>query len=132
MVIDGMTEAMVLHSLDPDHNADVARFMATLPRVLTKTGASVIVIDHVTKARESRGRYAIGAQHKLAAIDKTTLVLSRLLSSRSGGSTTTSRNGASSRRPSRRTSSRCGTWSATSASVRWPTWSSTRRSSIAT
>jgi hypothetical protein len=32
-------------------------------------GPAVALIDHVTKAAEGRGRYAIGAQHKLAGID---------------------------------------------------------------
>lgn len=69
VVLDGVTEAMALLGLDPDANADVARFLTELVRPLTAGGAGVALIDHVTKARESRGRYAIGAQHKLAGLD---------------------------------------------------------------
>lgn len=69
VVIDGVTEAMSAHGLDPLSNADVATFNAKLPRPWAATGSIVVMIDHVTKAREGRGRYAIGAQHKLSAVD---------------------------------------------------------------
>lgn len=69
VVIDGMTEAMALHGLDPQDNGDTATFMRLLPRRATAAGAAVVIIDHVTKDRETRGRWAIGAQHKLAALD---------------------------------------------------------------
>jgi hypothetical protein len=69
VVIDGVTEAMAAHGLDPNSNADVASFNGRLPRRFAASGATVVMIDHVTKNRESRGRYAIGAQHKLSAVD---------------------------------------------------------------
>lgn len=68
-VVDGVTEAMVLHGLDPLSNRDVAKFMELLPRALAKTGATVLLIDHTVKSTESRSRFAIGAQHKLAGLD---------------------------------------------------------------
>jgi len=68
-VIDGVTEAMTMHGLKLEDNADYAAFHGALPRRLAGTGASVVQIDHVTKDRENRGRWAIGAQHKLAAMD---------------------------------------------------------------
>lgn len=67
-VIDGVTEAMTAHDLDPDKNRDSAKFIAMLPRPLARAGAAVIQVDHVTKNPETRGRYAIGAQHKRAAV----------------------------------------------------------------
>jgi AAA domain len=75
VVIDGVTEGMAAHGLDPLSNADVAAFNARLPRPFADTGAIVAMIDHVTKNREARGRYAIGAQHKLAAVDGAAYVL---------------------------------------------------------
>jgi hypothetical protein len=66
--VDGITEAMAAHGLNPIDNADVARFAGILPRPLADAGAVVVLIDHVSKSREARGRYAIGAQHKLAAV----------------------------------------------------------------
>ena len=68
-VIDGVTEAMTMHGLSLEANADYARFHGALPRRLALAGAAVVQIDHVTKNAETRGRYAIGAQHKLAAMD---------------------------------------------------------------
>lgn len=70
VVIDGVTEAMVIHQLKLEDNTDVAHFLELLPRrIITHCGAAVLLIDHVTKSREQRGRYAIGGQHKLAGID---------------------------------------------------------------
>ena len=60
--MDGITEAMSLHGLQLQDNNDVARFMVMLPRRFARTGAAALLIDHVTKDRETRGRYAIGAQ----------------------------------------------------------------------
>lgn len=68
-VIDGVTEAMVLHGLSPDSNPDVAAFFALFPRPLADAGVAVAMIDHVTKDKETRGRWAIGAQHKMAGIN---------------------------------------------------------------
>ena len=68
-VIDGVTEAMTLHDLDLRDNGDSARFVALLCRPLADQGCSVWQVDHVTKDRDGRGRFAIGAQHKLAGID---------------------------------------------------------------
>lgn len=68
-VIDGITEAMVLHGLSPDDNSDIAKWRSLLPRPLAAAGASVLEVDHVTKNPDSRGRFAIGGQHKLAQLD---------------------------------------------------------------
>ncbi len=67
-VIDGLSEAYALLGLDPYSNADAAKFLTALPRPIAGRGAAVVEVDHVVKSRESRGRYALGAQHKLAGI----------------------------------------------------------------
>lgn len=67
-VIDGVTEAMTTEGLELISNADIAIWMRLLPKRIAAGGAAVICIDHVTKATEGRGRYAIGGQHKLAGI----------------------------------------------------------------
>lgn len=67
-VIDGVTEAMVTEGLDLIGNSDVATWMRRLPKFIAGRGPAVAVIDHVTKSRESQGRYAIGGQHKLAGL----------------------------------------------------------------
>ncbi|MBA8794929.1 hypothetical protein FHX74_002557 [Friedmanniella endophytica] len=65
VVLDGITEAMGLHGLDPLKNADAAIFGRRVTKRITDTGAAVVSLDHVTKDRENRGRYALGAVHKL-------------------------------------------------------------------
>jgi len=67
-ILDGLTEAFGLEGLDTNSNEDVAKWFRRLPRNLVKFGMAVLQIDHVTKAKEGRGRYALGAQHKLAGI----------------------------------------------------------------
>lgn len=67
-IIDGLSEAYALLGLDPYSNLDAAVFLARLARPIGATGAAVLLIDHVTKAKDTRSRYALGAQHKLAGI----------------------------------------------------------------
>lgn len=72
VVVDGVTEAMALHGLDPLSNRDVAAFATNIPRIATANAAAFVAIDHVAKGENGRG--AIGAQHKLAALDASYLV----------------------------------------------------------
>lgn len=67
-ILDGITEAMTLHGLDPLDNAAAATFRRMLPCRITEAGAASVNLDHVTKSREGRGRYAIGAVHKINAL----------------------------------------------------------------
>jgi hypothetical protein len=70
VILDGVTEGMVLHGLAPDKgNEDVARWFGLLPRPLADAGPAVLQLDHVPKDKDNRGRYAIGGQHKLAGLD---------------------------------------------------------------
>ena len=67
-VVDGLTEAYELLGLDPLSNKDATKFLRRLPRPIARSGAAVVEIDHVNRNPEQRGRYAIGAQHKLAGV----------------------------------------------------------------
>lgn len=69
VILDGVTEAMTLHGLDLNANADVATFYSMLPRWIADHGPAVVMIDHVVKDGEKQGRWALGGQHKLAGID---------------------------------------------------------------
>lgn len=69
VVVDGLTEVLTLEGLDLRDNVEVARWLALLPRPIARSGAAVLLIDHVAKDKDTRGRYAIGAQHKLAGVD---------------------------------------------------------------
>lgn len=65
--IDGVTEAMTVEGLSMLDNTDIATWLRVLPKYIVRiTGASVCAIDHVTKSKETQGRFAIGGQHKLA------------------------------------------------------------------
>lgn len=75
VIVDGVTEALSLHGLSTNDNDDVARFGRLLTRPITHTGAAVLTLDHVTKDREGRGRYAIGAVHKLNGLSGAQLIL---------------------------------------------------------
>jgi hypothetical protein len=69
-VIDGVTESMGIFGIKSLDNDEVTRWMRGFPRRLARTsGAAVVLIDHVTKSQDSRGRFAIGAQAKLASLD---------------------------------------------------------------
>lgn len=72
VVFDGVTEAMSLHGWSIANNDDVATFIRNYPRRVTRLGPAAVLIDHVVKDKESQGRWAIGGQHKLAAIDGAT------------------------------------------------------------
>lgn len=74
-VVDGVTEALTLHGLNPNDNSDVAAFGRMLPRRLAAAGAASVSLDHVTKNGETRGRYSLGAVHKLNGLDGAAYVL---------------------------------------------------------
>lgn len=69
VVVDGVTEAMAMHGFNPLDNEQTAQFGRLLVRPLMDSGAAVVSLDHVTKDRETRGRYAIGAVHKLNGLN---------------------------------------------------------------
>ena len=69
VVIDGVTDSFSTFGLDSNSNDDVTKWMRAFPRRLADhTGAGVAVIDHVTKAKDNRGRMAIGGQAKMAGL----------------------------------------------------------------
>ena len=69
VIVDGVTEAFSRQGLNPLDNIDIATWLDVLPPRLVRSGAAVVLLDHVVKDKEARGRFAIGGQHKLAGID---------------------------------------------------------------
>ena len=70
VIIDGVTEALTMWGGETKDNDAITRWMRLFPRAIAEgSGACVVQIDHVTKDKESRGRFAIGGQAKLATID---------------------------------------------------------------
>ncbi|MFC4502143.1 MULTISPECIES: AAA family ATPase [Streptomyces] len=75
VVVDGVTEAMSVFNLDPLKLDDVPQFTQRLIRPMTEAGAAVVALDHVVKASDNRGRYAIGSAHKLNGLNGAMYVL---------------------------------------------------------
>ncbi|SIS19497.1 AAA family ATPase [Williamsia sterculiae] len=69
IVIDGVTASLGTFDLSGMSNDDVNKWTRILPRKLAEsTGAPLVMVDHVTKSDDGRGRWAIGAQAKMADI----------------------------------------------------------------
>ena len=70
-IVDGVTEALaLLGDANGTPEDRIAGYVAALPRRIARlTGAAVVQVDHVTKSTEGRGRFALGSQHKMNALD---------------------------------------------------------------
>lgn len=71
-MIDGVTDAMNVLGYTRhggDVNDQATLFIRSVPkRIAAATGAAVVLVDHVTKSQDGRGRFAIGAQAKMAGL----------------------------------------------------------------
>lgn len=72
VVIDGVGESLSREGFSEDKADDVIRWTDILPRPIARTGAAVLMLDHVAKDPEQRGRWARGSGAKLAAVDGAT------------------------------------------------------------
>ena len=69
VVIDSYEGALFLHGLKPNESDAIEAFHQLVVRPLLAHGAAVILIDHVTKDKEHRGRFSVGSQRKLGITD---------------------------------------------------------------
>lgn len=69
LIIDACTESLAQQGLSSKDDTDIARWLELLPRWAARLGPAVVVVDHVVKDAESRGRWATGSQHKLSGLD---------------------------------------------------------------
>lgn len=69
VVLDSMGEALAHSSLNQNDDGEVRNWFDSTARRLADGGAAVLILDHVVKSTETRGKWAIGSQRKLAAID---------------------------------------------------------------
>ncbi|AXB47293.1 hypothetical protein A4R43_36610 [Amycolatopsis albispora] len=70
VVIDAVTEALSIEGKSSNDNDEIASWVRRVPRTLAEhTGAAVVCIDHVTKNADTRGRFSIGGQYKMAGIN---------------------------------------------------------------
>jgi hypothetical protein len=69
VVFDASMGAFHASGLDDNKRQDVEKFAATWIDPLWQRGIGTVVLDHVTKNIEGRGRYAIGSERKVGQVD---------------------------------------------------------------
>jgi hypothetical protein len=65
VVGDSVDALLALHDLDPNSTVDCERFYRQIVERWGAHGAKVLLLDHVVKNRDQRGRFAIGSQRKI-------------------------------------------------------------------
>lgn len=68
VIIDNVTAAMESMGLRGISNEDVSSWFRAIPQMMSERGITVVLLDHLTKANDGTGRYAIGGVQKLAAL----------------------------------------------------------------
>lgn len=64
LVVDAFNPILNLHNLDPHSTTDVETFWRTICDPISNAGAAPVLLDHVAKNQESRGKYAYGSERK--------------------------------------------------------------------
>lgn len=68
-IIDAAAGAYDMAGLDDNARKDVERFARMIVSPLSRAGVGTVVIDHVTKNKETRGRFTIGSERKIGGAD---------------------------------------------------------------
>lgn len=69
VVVDSTGEALAVDGVKPNEDDEVARWFRRLPTaVARRSGAAVLVLDHVIKSDDGDGLWPIGSQRKRGAI----------------------------------------------------------------
>jgi hypothetical protein len=68
VVVDAYIGVLDLHGLDPTLAIDIEKIGRLLFRPLERHGAATIVLDHLAKNRETRGKFSIGSERKVGAV----------------------------------------------------------------
>lgn len=69
VIIDAAAGAYDIQGLDDNKRQDVERFTRLYVRDFWRSGIATIVLDHVVKNSETRGKYAIGSERKVGGAD---------------------------------------------------------------
>lgn len=69
VVIDGVNESMTLDGLSYTETDDIAAWGRRIVRPITEANVTAVLLDHVVKSKDGRGRWPIGGQHKLSLVD---------------------------------------------------------------
>lgn len=76
VVIDGVEAAFSVYGLDSNKQGDVWKWHRALPiKIAEATGAAVLMVDHVVKNKDARGRFAVGSGAKLGAATGATYLI---------------------------------------------------------
>ncbi|MGZ4415880.1 MAG: AAA family ATPase, partial [Gaiellaceae bacterium] len=69
VILDAAAGCYDLAGLDDNKRSDVERFATLYVRGFWQAGIATLLLDHVVKNTETRGRYAIGSERKLGGCD---------------------------------------------------------------
>ncbi len=69
VVFDSLADYLALAGLEENAAGDVTRWILAVAQPLKEAGAAVLLLDHVAKSADNRGRYARGSGAKLAKCD---------------------------------------------------------------
>jgi hypothetical protein len=69
VIIDAAAGAYSMQGLDDNHRADVEKFASLYVAPFYRAEIATLVLDHVVKNTESRGKYAIGSERKTGGVD---------------------------------------------------------------
>lgn len=76
--IDAMSGALGLFGLKSKDDDDITTFYRGLPaQIVNRTGAAVVVVDHVVKDKDTRGRWPSGSERKVSALTGAALSIRR-------------------------------------------------------
>jgi hypothetical protein len=68
-VIDALNPALRLQGLSNLTTDDIEDFLREVVGAFHRRGVATLIVDHVTKSSEGRGRYSIGSERKLSGVD---------------------------------------------------------------
>jgi len=68
-IVDAAAGAFDVSALDDNKRADAERFAAAWIKPLWDRGITTIVLDHVTKNADTRGKFSIGSERKVGQAD---------------------------------------------------------------
>ena len=68
-IIDSWIGALQTHGLDPNVSVDIERWRRSFLQPLRTVCRATLILDHVPKAKDSRGRFAIGSERKASAVE---------------------------------------------------------------
>jgi hypothetical protein len=69
LVVDSWIGTLQTHGLDPNIGVDIERWRRTFLEPLRSACPAALTLDHVPKAHDARGRYAIGSERKASAAE---------------------------------------------------------------